>query len=161
VEAITQSQFWKEAVIFVVEDDAQNGVDHVDGHRTIAQVISAYTRRGTVDRTFYTQVNMVRTIEQILGLPAMNQFDLAVPPMFSCFEDKFDPTPFKGLPNQIALDEMNPPLSVLRGERLYWAKQSLRLDFSSPDAADEEVLNRIIWHSAKGYRTPYPGSIEK
>src|SRR6185503_5968677 len=95
VEAITQSQFWKEAVILVVEDDAQNGVDHVDGHRTIAQVISPYTRRGTVDSTFYTQVSLVRTIEQILGLPPMNQFDLAVTPMSSCFVDNFDPTPFK------------------------------------------------------------------
>jgi hypothetical protein len=145
----------------VVEDDAQNGVDHVDGHRTIAQMVSPYTRRGAVDSTIYTQVSMVRTIEQILGLPAMNQFDLAVTPMSSCFVNKFDPTPFKSFPNQIALDEMNPPLSALKGERLYWAKQSLRLDFSSPDAADEEILNRIIWHSAKGYQTSYPSWVDR
>jgi hypothetical protein len=131
-------------------------VDHVDGHCTIAQVISPYTRRGSVDSTFYTQVSMVRTIEQIFGIPAMNQFDLAAIPMFSGFTEKFDPTPFKSLPNEVPLDEMNPPLSALQGRQLYWARQSLRLDFSSPDAADEEVLNQVIWHSSRGYATPYP-----
>ncbi|PYV41477.1 MAG: hypothetical protein DMG06_16985 [Acidobacteria bacterium] len=156
VEAVTQSRFWKESVIFVVEDDAQDGVDHVDGHRTVAQVISPYTRRGSVDSTFYTQVSLVRTIEQIFGLPPMNQFDLAATPMSNCFSDSFNPTPFKSLPNQIPLDEMNPALSALKGEARYWARQSLLLDFSSPDAADEEVLNKVIWHSTRGYDTPYP-----
>jgi YVTN family beta-propeller protein len=161
VEAITQSQFWNETVIFVVEDDAQNGLDHVDGHRSIAQVISAYTRRGSVDSTFYTQVNLIRTIEQILGLPPMNQFDLAAPPMFSCFSNHYDASPFKLLPNQIPLDEMNPPITALKGEARYWAKQSLALDFSAPDLADEDVLNRVIWHSSRGYQTPYPQMARK
>jgi hypothetical protein len=156
VDAITQSRFWKESVIFVVEDDAQDGVDHVDGHRTVAQVISPYTRRGSVDSTFYTQVSLVRTIEQIFGLPPMNQFDLAAAPMSNCFSDSFNPAPFKTLPNQVPLDEMNPALSALKGEARYWARQSLLLDFSSPDAADEEVLNRVIWHATRGYNTPYP-----
>ena len=156
VEAVTQSRFWKESVIFVVEDDAQDGVDHVDGHRTVAQVISPYTRRGSVDSTFYSQISLVRTIEQIFGLPPMNQFDLAATPMFSCFSDNYNPAPFKSLPNRIRLDEMNPPLSTLKGKARYWAKQSLLLDFSSPDVADEEILNRVIWHATRGYNTPYP-----
>jgi Phosphoesterase family len=161
VETITRSQFWNETVIFVVEDDAQDGVDHVDGHRTIAQVISPHTRRGSVDSTFYTQVNMVRTIEQILGLPAMNQFDLAATPMYSCFSNHYDASPFKLVPNQIPLDEINPPIISLKGEARYWAKQSLALDFSAPDLADEDVLNRVIWYSSRGYQTPYPQMARK
>ena len=156
VEAVTHSRFWNETVIFVVEDDAQDGLDHVDGHRTIVQAISPYTRRGTVDNSFYTQVNLVRTIEQIFGLPPMNQFDLAATPMFTCFSDNVDTAPFVRLTNQVPLDEMNPPTSALRGQALQWARQSLLLDFSSPDAADEEVLNRAIWYSTRGYDVPYP-----
>jgi hypothetical protein len=128
----------------------------VDGHRTIVQAISPYTRRGTVDNSFYTQVNLVRTIEQIFGLPPMNQFDLAATPMFSCFNNTIDTAPFISLANQVPLDEMNPPASALQGQALYWARQSLLLDFSSPDAADEEVLNRAIWYSTRGYDAPYP-----
>ena len=77
VEAISQSRYWKESAIFVTEDDSQDGLDHVDGHRTVGFVISPYTQRGVVDSNFYTIVNMYRTIKQILGLPPMNQFDLA------------------------------------------------------------------------------------
>ena len=86
VEAASRSRFWKEMAIFVVEDDAQNGPDHVDCHRTVALVISPWARRGVVDSTPYTQVGMVRTIELILGLPPMTQYDAAATPMFGCFQ---------------------------------------------------------------------------
>jgi hypothetical protein len=95
VEAISKSRYWKESAIFVTEDDSQDGLDHVDGHRTVGLVISPYTKHGHVDSTFYTIVNMFRTIEQILGLPPMNQFDDAAEPMFSLFTNKPDLTPYQ------------------------------------------------------------------
>lgn len=156
VEAISRSRYWKESAIFVTEDDAQNGVDHVDGHRTVGLVISPWTRRGAVDSTFYTTINMYRTIEQILGLPASNQFDLAADPMFSAFTTHPDFAPYQALPNRIPLDEMNPALHALRGLPRQLAETSMRMDFSEPDAADEGALNRAIWHSVKGYGVPYP-----
>ncbi len=111
VEAISRSRYWKESAIFVTEDDAQNGLDHVDGHRTVGLVISPWARRDAVDSTFYTTINMYRTIEQILGLPPTNQFDLAAEPMFSAFTAEPDFSPYTALPNRIPLDEMNPPLA--------------------------------------------------
>jgi YVTN family beta-propeller protein len=155
VEAISKSRYWKESVIFVTEDDSQNGLDHVDGHRTVGLVISPYARRGVVDSTFYTIINMYRTMEQILGLPPRNQFDLAAEPMFSTFTSKPDFAPFTALPNQIPLDEMNPSLAGLTGLQRQMAAFSLTVDASEPDAAPADVLNRAIWHSVKGYGTPY------
>ncbi|HUQ95356.1 MAG TPA: alkaline phosphatase family protein [Bryobacteraceae bacterium] len=156
VEAISNSRYWKESAIFVVEDDAQNGVDHVDGHRTVAMVISPWARRKAVDSTFYTTINMYRTIEQILGLAPTNQFDLAAEPMFSVFASDADPSPFAALPNRIPLDEMNPPLKSLRGRARQLAEASMKMDFDEPDAAPEDALNRAIWHSVKGFATPFP-----
>jgi len=140
----------------VTEDDAQNGLDHVDGHRTVGMIISPWARRQAVDSTFYTTINMYRTIEQILGLPPSNQFDLAAEPMFSAFDIKPDFTPYDALPNRIPLDEMNPPLTALKGFPRRLAEESLRMDFSEPDAAPEQTLNLAIWHSVKGFDTPYP-----
>ncbi len=156
VEAISQSRYWKESAIFVTEDDAQNGLDHVDGHRTVGLVISPWARRKAVDSTFYTTINMYRTIEQILGLPPSNQFDLAAEPMFSVFASEPDSTPYKALPNRVALDEMNPPLAAVTGLARRLAEESMHMDFAEPDAAPEQALNRAIWHSVKGYGVPYP-----
>ena len=108
VEAISNSPYWQNTAIFVVEDDAAGGLDHVDGHRSPAFVISPYARHGYVDHTYYTQIDVVRTIEQILGLPPMNQHDLAAAPMSTAFTDSPDLTPYKALPNESPLDEMNP-----------------------------------------------------
>ena len=155
VEAISKSRYWKDSAIFVTEDDSQNGLDHVDGHRTVGLVISPYTRRGAVDSTFYTIVNMYRTMEQILGLPPVNQFDLAAEPMFSTFTSKPDVTPFTALPNRIPLDEMNPSLAGLTGLQRELAAFSLTIDTSKPDSAPADMLNRAIWHSVKGFGTPY------
>jgi len=156
VEVVSKSKFWKETCIFVVEDDPQFGFDHVDGHRSVLQVISPYTKRKHVDPINYNQTGVVKTIELILGLPPMNQLDLSATPTRDCFRDRPDLTPFAAVPNKVPLDEMNPPLHQLKGEALRWANKSLELDFDEADEADEDTLNRILWHSVRGWDTPYP-----
>src|SRR5262245_29380095 len=155
VEAISRSRYWKESAIFVTEDDSQDGLDHVDGHRTVGLVISPYTQRGMVESNFYTIVNMFSTIKRILGLPPVNQFDQAAEPMFGIFTPKPDLTPYSARPNQIPLDEMNASLAGLVGLQRQLAKFSLTIDSSEPDSADADMLNRAIWHSVKGFDTPY------
>jgi hypothetical protein len=161
VEAISKSKFWKETCIFVTEDDPQAGLDHVDGHRTVGLVISPFTRRGEVVSTYYSQIDMVRTMENILGLPPMNQLDLNAEPMLDCFTERPDYTPYTAVMNMIPLEEINPPLESLRGEALYWAQKSLEQDLGDYDRIDEDVFNRIIWHSVKGYDVPYPDLTDK
>ena len=100
-----------------------------------------------MDSTFYTTIHMYRTMEQILGLPPSNQFDLAAEPMFTVFTTEPDYTPYKALPNRIPLDEMNPPVKKLAGMARRLAEASARMDFEEPDAADEQLLNRAVWHS--------------
>jgi hypothetical protein len=156
VEGVSRSRFWKDTCLFVVEDDPQFGFDHVDGHRTVALVISPYTRRKFVDHTCYNQTGMVKTIELLLGLPAMNQLDLSATPMRHCFREKPDLTPYTCRPSRVALDEMNPPLTGLKGRALYWARRSVELPLDKEDEADPDTLNRILWHATRGYDTPYP-----
>jgi len=156
VEAVSNSKLWPRTAIFVVEDDSQSGVDHVDGHRTVAMVISPYTRGRKTDSTFYTTINLYKTIEQLLGLPPQNQFDAAADPMFPVFTKTADTAPYKALPNRIKLDEMNPPLKALKGIMLDLAKASQAMDLNEPDVAPEGLLNQAIWHSVKGPDTPYP-----
>jgi YVTN family beta-propeller protein len=156
VQAISESKFWKETCILVTEDDPQDGLDHVDGHRTVGLVISPYTRRGEVVSTYYSQINMVRTIENILGLPPMNQLDMSAEPMVDCFTSKPDFSPYKAIKNNIPLDQLNPPLVSLSGDQLYWAEKSMEQDLGDVDRIDEDVFNRAIWHSVKGYDRPYP-----
>jgi YVTN family beta-propeller protein len=155
VEAVSKSKYWKDTCILVVEDDPQDGFDHVDGHRTVALAISAYTRRKHVDQTCYNQTGMVKTIELMLGLPPMNQLDLSATPMRNCFQDRPDLTPYVCVPNKIKLDEMNLALNQLKGTALHWAKQSVALNLDDGDAADEETLNRILWFATRGEQ-PYP-----
>ena len=156
VEAVSMSKFWKETAIFVIQDDPQSGLDHVDGKRTVALCISPYTKRGAVVSTQYNQNSLLRTIELILGLSPMSQFDLIAEPMVDCFTDKPNFTPYKALPNQIPLDQMNPKLSSLKGKQLYWAKKSMDMPLDEADEADDNVLNRIVWFAMKGYDVPYP-----
>ena len=160
VEAISHSKYWKETCIFVTEDDPQAGLDHVDGHRTVGFVISPYTKRHTVVSTNYTQINMFRTIENILGIPPLNQFDLAAEPMMDCFTNIPDFTPYNALPSNIPIDQINPELSSLSGDALYWAKKSMEQDLDDYDRIDENTFNRIIWHSVKGYDVPYPAFVK-
>lgn len=157
VEAISKSKFWAKTAIFVVEDDAQNGVDHVDGHRTVALAVSPYTRRGHVDSTFYSTQSMVKTIELILGLPTMSLFDLIANDMRNSFTDTPDLTAYQTeIPRQ-SLFEQNPKLQALKGKAREAALASMRMRFDVPDAAPTEKLNRILWHQVRGWDTPYPG----
>src|SRR5262249_20325126 len=136
VEAVSKTKFWPETCIFVVEDDPQNGFDHVDGHRTVGLVVSPYTKRKFVDHTNYNQTGMVKTIELMLGLPPMNHLDLSATAMRNCFQEKSDLTPYVCVPNKIPLDQVNPPLKKLSGQALHWARKSLELNFDDADAAD-------------------------
>ncbi len=157
VEALSRSRFWKETVVFGIEDDPQNGWDHVSAYRTTAYVASPYTKRGQVVGTRYNTISILRTIEQILGLPPMNQFDAAAEPMFECFTGTPDLTPFEAVANRVPLDEMNPPAGAIADPLLrQHAAISARLDFERVDACPEDVLNRIIWHAMKGSAIPFP-----
>ncbi|NLE36826.1 MAG: phosphoesterase, partial [Pirellulaceae bacterium] len=157
IEAVSRSRFWRETCIFVVQDDPQAGFDHIDGHRTVALAVSPYTRRKVVDSTNYNQTSMVRTIEQILGLPPMNQFDASATPMASCFTDRLDPTPYAAVKNNIPLDQINPSVSAIEDPRgRHWAEVSLSLPLDDIDEADEDTLNRILWHAQKGRDDTYP-----
>jgi YVTN family beta-propeller protein len=157
VEALSKSKFWDKTCILVTMDDPQNGFDHVDGHRTVGMAISPYTRqKGKVISTCYNQTGMVKTIELMLGLPPMNQLDLNATPMRDCFTLMPDRTPYTAEKNRIKLDEMNQPMKKLDGMALHWAKESMKLDFSKEDLNDEDVFNRILWHSVRGNK-PYPG----
>jgi YVTN family beta-propeller protein len=149
VEAVSKSKFWKETAIFVVEDDAQNGSDHVDAHRTVAFVISPYTKRNFVDSSMYSTASMLRTMELILGLKPMTQFDAAALPMYHSFTAKADLTPYKHLPANVDLTEKN--LASAWG-----AKMSLAFDFSQEDAADDLLLNEVVWRSVRGPDSPMP-----
>ena len=164
IEGLTHSRFWATMAIFVVEDDAQNGVDHIDGHRTVALAISPYARRGVVDSTFYSQPSMVKTIELILGLPAMSLFDLVATDMRASFigaGEQPDVTPYTALEPAVSLYETNQRVGDIRGahssERRRAALASSRMRFDIPDAAPSDALNRILWHEARGWGTPFPG----
>jgi YVTN family beta-propeller protein len=157
VEAFSHSRFWKDMAIFGIEDDPQNGFDHVSGYRTTAYCISPYTKRGAAVSTQYNTTSLLRTIEQILGLPPMNQFDATAIPMFDCFTSTPDFTPFEAVPNQIPLDQMNPdPKDIADSLLRRNARISARLNFRQIDACPEDTLNRILWHAVKGSAVPYP-----
>jgi len=157
VEAISHSKFWEDTCIFAIEDDPQDGWDHVSAYRTTAYVVSPYTKRGKVLSTQYNQPGMLRTIEVILGLPPMNQFDAASTPMSDCFTDWRNPKPYAAVTNNIPLDQMNPPAHVINDRKMrYYAEVSARLPLHKVDACPEDVLNRIIWHAQKGPDAPYP-----
>ncbi len=155
VEAFSKSRFWENTVIFVVEDDSQGGWDHVSAYRTVSLVISPFSRLKTVNSTYYTQPSMVRTIEQILGLPPMNIQDAIANPMTDCFSDRPDTTPYKAVPNNIPLDEMSEPLTSLTGRALHFAKKSMLPEFDGVDSGNDDLLNRILWFAARG-NAPYP-----
>ncbi len=156
VEALSKSPFWPKMAILVVEDDAQNGVDHVDGHRTIALAISPYVRRGAVDSTFYAHQSMVKTIELMLGLPTMSLFDLIATDMRASFTTSADVRPYTAVKPRQSLFERNPTLSAMRGPLRQAAEETMRMRFDVPDAAPTDRLNRIVWGLVRGWRQPYP-----
>ena len=152
VEGLSKSKFWKNVAIFVVEDDAQNGSDHVDAHRTTALVISPYTKRRHLDSTMYTTSSMLRTMELILGLDPMSQFDAAARPMFNSFTATPDFTPYVVRAPKVDINERN--LSTAWG-----AEKSLKLNLEKEDQADDLVFNEIIWKSVKGAKSPMPAPV--
>ena len=149
IEAVTRSRFWANTVIFITEDDSQSGWDHVSAYRTVGMVISPYSRTGEVMHTNYNQPSMVRTIEQILGIPPMNIMDATAKPMFDCFGGKADLMPYQPIKNQIPLDEMNPPLSALKGAALRWAEKSMDPQFDGIDSGNDDLFNHILWYAMK------------
>jgi YVTN family beta-propeller protein len=172
IDYISHSSVWSSSAIFMEEDDAQNGVDHVDGHRSPGYIISPYAvQNGPTDHTYYTQVNMTRTIEQILGLPPMNQFDLVASPMRTAFVNGVPSTenfnPWTHVPNQIPLDQGVKPSAVSSTEspevqnlRKAWLKKKAQIfagKLTTPDAEDPETVNHLNWYQTTGFRVPYPG----
>jgi hypothetical protein len=157
VAGLSRSRFWKEMAIFAIEDDPQSGWDHVSGYRTTAYLASPYARRGAVVGTQYNTVCLLRTIEQILGLAPMNQFDAAASPMADCFCETPDFRPFDSVANTVPLDEMNGSRNTMSDPQLRRdALASEQMDFHEADRAPEDLLNRILWRSARGPHEPYP-----
>ena len=156
VDAVSHSPEWAKTAILVVEDDAQAGPDHVDGHRSVLMVFSPWMRRGVVDSTMITTVTLLRTIEKMLGLDPMNRMDALTPPLLTCFGDKPDPRPYDHVPNRIALDDMNVPRSALSPSERRWYDRSAALDWSGMDRADFGELNRVLWHNLHPGK-PWPG----
>ena len=187
VDQISHSKYWKDSAIFVVEDDSQDGADHVDGHRAPVQVISPWAQHGKVVSTYYSQINMVRTIQQILGAQPLNQKLAAATPMFDAFTSKPDYTPFTAVPNQIPLTEQVNPApscgqdtpagassasqpggaaamavpSSEKGVAAQWEtwrkKQGFNSANPSPDTASPELMNRFTWYQSRNWSSPYPG----
>jgi DNA-binding beta-propeller fold protein YncE len=157
VESLSHTQFWPEMAIFGIEDDPQAGWDHISGYRTTAYVVSPFARRESLVQTQYNTTSVLRTIEQILGIPPMNQFDASATPMFDCFTDQADPRPFDAVANNVPLDQMNPEPAAIRDPQLREdALVSATLNFAEVDRAPEDVLNRILWRAMKGTEVPYP-----
>jgi YVTN family beta-propeller protein len=181
IDYISHSKVWNSSAIFIEEDDAQNGVDHVDGHRSPGYVVSPYAvQYGPTDHTYYTQVNMTRTIEQILGLPPMNQFDLVASPMRTAFVDEKPEEkafkPFDHLPNQVPLDKGVAPAtaataavsatgavsqtSAVSALAKAWAKAKVKIfagKSTKPDSEDQDTVNHLNWYEATNFTRPYPG----
>ena len=149
IEGISHSRFWRDTAIFVIQDDAQDGPDHVDSRRTEGFVVSPYVRRGAVDHTMYSTASMLRTMETILGLPPMTEYDAHATPMHAVFTTKPDFSPFASVPPQVDLNAKNPEKTAL-------AARSAKMDFSQVDRTDDDALNRLIWDGLKP-GVPYPG----
>jgi len=172
IDYISHSNVWSTSAIFMEEDDAQNGVDHVDGHRSPAYVVSPYAvQHGPTDHTYYTQVNITRTIEQILGLSPMNQFDLVASPMRTAFV-KGEPAaanfkPWMHVPNQVPLDEGVTPSAAdtsgsaaVKALRAAWLQKKAQIfagKLTKPDAEDPDTVNHLNWYLSTGFKRPYPG----
>jgi YVTN family beta-propeller protein len=172
IDYISHSGVWSSSAIFIEEDDAQNGVDHVDGHRSPGYIVSPYAvQGGPTDSTYYTQVNMTRTIEQILGLPPMNQFDLVASPMRTSFVKGTPPQsnfqPWSHVPNQVALnqgvnenEDHSKDSRKVQDLRAAWLKKKAEIfagKLTKPDSEDPDTVNHLNWYMTTGFTKPYPG----
>ncbi|GAB2557068.1 hypothetical protein GCM10027085_55300 [Spirosoma aerophilum] len=149
VEHLSKSPIWNESVVFILEDDAQNGPDHVDAHRSIAFVAGGFVKRGYVDHTMYSTSGLLRTIELILGLKPMSQYDAAATPLWRCFAKKADPTPFIARAAEIDLNERN--VAVNNN-----SKRSSRFNLSRPDDIDDLIFSEIVWQTVRGPKSVMP-----
>ncbi|MBL8233894.1 MAG: bifunctional YncE family protein/alkaline phosphatase family protein [Bryobacterales bacterium] len=156
VDAVSKSRFWPKTLILVTEDDAQDGIDHVDGHRTIALAIGPNVRRATLDSNHYNHTSMVRTIQDVFRIPPRTRYLASARAMNSVFTPQADTSAYDVIVPKIALDEMNPPAQALRGRERWAAEQSAAMDFSEVDDVPQDMLNRILWWDAKGWNTEYP-----
>ena len=152
VEHISKSPIWKNSVIFIVEDDAQNGPDHVDAHRTTAYIAGGYIKHHVVDHTMYSTSSILRTIELILGMPPMTQYDAAATPMWRCFANIADKTPFNSLPSNINLNDVNPKKNRL-------AAMAKGLDFTAVDRVPDNIMNTMLWKAIKGENAKVPAPV--
>lgn len=150
IEALGKSRFWKNTVVFVTEDDSQSGWDHISAYRTTGFVISPYSRLQKTVSTNYNQTCIVRTIEQILGIPPMNVIDATALPMFDCFSNKPSDLAYQVVPNHIRINQINPKLAALKGKALYYAKASSLPEFDHVDGGRDDLMNHILWYAAKG-----------
>jgi len=150
VEYLSKSPIWKETAIFIVEDDAQNGADHVDAHRSIAFVAGGFVKRGYVDHTMYSTSSALRTMELILGIPPMSQYDAAATPMWRCFTSTPNLNSFNALMPTIHLKEKN----TARNE---WQRRSEQFNLAKEDAVPDLEFNKVLWHGLKGDHIPFPG----
>jgi hypothetical protein len=172
IDYISHSNVWSSSAIFIEEDDAQNGVDHIDGHRSPGYVVSPYTvQNGSADHTYYTQVNMTRTIEQILGLPPMNQFDLVASPMRTAFVTGTAPSdnfkPWTHVPNAVPLTDgvsatasnktLTPAAQALKAAWLQKKAQIFAGKLTKPDSEDPDTVNHFNWYMTTRFTVPYPG----
>ncbi|MFF9625021.1 alkaline phosphatase family protein [Streptomyces griseosporeus] len=188
VDEISHSRYWRDSAIFVVEDDSQAGLDHVDGHRAPVQIISPWARHGVVDSHYYTQITLIRTVEQILGIHPMNQKDSAATPMRGAFTGRPDFTPFTALPNRVPLTDglktqpscgtdtpapQDPQAAAVPSAKVpadkrqlaaewdaWKAKQRLTGPHAVPDFANPAQMNHFTWYETHGWKTPYPGESE-
>jgi DNA-binding beta-propeller fold protein YncE len=154
VEAVSKSQVWAKSAIFIIEDDAQNGPDHIDSHRTVGLVVSPYVKRGYVDSTMYTTVSMLRTMEMLLGMPPMTQHDAAATVMYNAFLAKPELSGYTAKAAQIDLVSKNTANS-------FGAAIAAKMDFTDYDRVDEQMLNRILWHDIKGANVPMPAPVRR
>ncbi len=149
VEHLSKSKIWKESVVFVLEDDAQNGPDHVDAHRSPCLVISPYTKRKHVESSMYSTSSVLRTMELILGLSPMSQYDAAAKPMYACFTKKPDFSTYEAKSNQISLTMRNTIDD-------YWSKLSYSFDLEKEDRAPDLAFNEVIWKAVRGRNSKVP-----
>ena len=152
VDYLSHSPIWKESLIIVVEDDAQNGPDHVDAHRSPAFIAGGFVKQGFVDHTVYTTSSLLRTIELILGLPPMSQYDASATPIWRCFDNTPDHPVFNVKPCRYNLDEKNLTESI-------WQKKSEKFDFTQEDRVNDNEFNQVIWKAVKGLDSPCPPSV--
>jgi hypothetical protein len=150
IETLSKSPIWNETAVFILEDDAQNGADHVDAHRSTAYVAGGFVKRNYVDHTPYSTSSMLRTMELILGLNPMSQYDAAATPMWRCFDSEAKPFDFKAIKPNVDLQTRN----VVRNE---WQRRSELFNFDKEDANNDVAFNLVLWHGLKGNAIPFPG----